>query len=74
MIRVCLCPTSLNWIRKHLKRSALATFNRMINKNTRSDKTTKRKTKRRRGKKQPWMVKGSASAKRHMARVRRARR
>ena len=70
--KICLCPASIAWIRKHLMKSARKTFTKMIG--TGSIKRVRRKTKRRRGKKQPWMIKGSASAKRHMTKVRRARR
>ena len=27
---ICLCPASINWIRKHLLKSARGTFTRMI--------------------------------------------
>ncbi len=33
MIRICLCPTSIAWIRKHLMKSARAQFTKMIRKN-----------------------------------------
>ena len=29
---ICLCPASINWIRKHLLKSARKTFTRMITK------------------------------------------
>ena len=32
MHRICLCPASIAWIRKHLQKSAKATFTRMISK------------------------------------------
>ena len=32
MHRICLCPASIAWIRKHLQKSAKATFSRMISK------------------------------------------
>ena len=28
--RICLCPASINWIRKHLMKSARRTFTKMI--------------------------------------------
>ena len=73
MHRICLCPASITWIRKHLQKSARAQFSRLISKGSIS-KVIHRKKTRRRGKKKPWMIKGSASAKRHMAKVRRGKR
>ena len=32
MHRICLCPASIAWIRKHLQKSARATFSRLISK------------------------------------------
>jgi len=44
MIRICLCPTSINWIRRHLKKSAKAAFNAMLKRNN-PPKTKKKRTK-----------------------------
>ena len=33
MLRVCLCPASIAWIRKHLMKSARTQFNKLIKKN-----------------------------------------
>ena len=78
--RICLCPASILWITRHLKKSARPQWKKVIKagsifgvKRIRRLHKSRRKGKRR-GKKQPWMIKGSASAKRHMAKVRRARR
>ncbi len=30
MRRICLCPASIAWIRKHLMKSARSTFNKML--------------------------------------------
>ncbi len=30
MHRICLCPASIAWIRKHLMKSARRTFNKML--------------------------------------------
>ena len=74
MHRICLCPASIAWIRRHLKKSAKATFTRLISKGSISKITRHRKKSRRRGKKKAWMIKGSKAAKAHMRKVRNARR
>ena len=43
--RICLCPESIAWIRKHLMKSARRTFTKMISKG--SIKRVIRRTKRR---------------------------
>ena len=43
--RICLCPASIAWIRKHLMKSARRTFTKMIGKG--SIKKVIRRTKRR---------------------------
>ena len=30
MHRICLCPASIAWIRKHLMKSARSTFNKLL--------------------------------------------
>ncbi len=45
MHRICLCPASIAWIRKHLMKSARRTFTKMISKGsiTRVSKKIRRK-------------------------------
>ena len=55
MHRICLCPASIAWIRKHLMKSARAKFSKLIAKGSISKikhrRKTKGKSKRRKGKK-----------------------
>ena len=46
MIKICLCPSSIAWIRRHLKKSARSQFSKLI-KNGGISKAIKRKSKRR---------------------------
>jgi len=50
MIKICLCPTSIAWITRNLKKSAKAQWRKMIkrNKPTKRRKTPKRKAPKRR--------------------------
>ena len=72
--RICLCPASIAWIRRHLKKSARATFTNLLKKGSISNitKRVKRRKTKRKGKR-AWMVKGSKAAKAHMRKVRNAR-
>lgn len=45
--KVCFCPSSIVWIAKHLKKSARATFRRMIKTGSISSKEIKKKITRR---------------------------
>ena len=47
--RICLCPASIAWIRRHLKKSARATFTRLLSKGSIA-KITRRRKGRRKGK------------------------
>ena len=74
--RICLCPASIAWIRKHLQKSAKKTFTNLLKKGSISNITKRSKRKSRRTKrrgKPAWMIKGSTAAKRHMRMVRSAR-
>ena len=54
MHRICLCPASIAWIRKHLMKSARSQFSKLISKGSISKiRKTRRKgkSKRRKGKK-----------------------
>ena len=55
MHRICLCPASIAWIRKHLMKSARSKFSKLISKGSISKikrtRTKRRKSKRRKGKK-----------------------
>ena len=51
MHKICLCPASIAWIRKHLQKSARATFSRLISKGSIS-KVRKRKGRKHRTAKQ----------------------
>ncbi len=51
MHKICLCPTSIAWIKKHLMKSAKAKFNQMIKGNIKS-LTKHRKSKKHRTAKQ----------------------
>jgi len=33
MVKICLCPSSINWIRRHLKKSAKKAFSSMLKRN-----------------------------------------
>ena len=51
--RICLCPASIAWIRKHLMKSARRTFTKMISKGSITRVTRKvRKSKKRFSRKQ----------------------
>ena len=50
MHKICFCPSSINWIRKHLQKSARAGFSKML-KGISPTSRTKSKSKRRKGKK-----------------------
>ena len=77
--KICLCPASIAWIARNLKKTAKAKFRLLISSRSITNIRTKRrrsrslrrftKTKRKRA----WMVKGSKAAKAHMKRVRNAR-
>ena len=41
--KICFCPSSINWIRKHLQKSARAGFNKMLRGLSPTSKITKRK-------------------------------
>ena len=49
--RICLCPASIAWIRKHLMKSARRTFTKMISKGSITRITKRKGTKRKKSRK-----------------------
>ncbi len=50
MMKVCLCPSSVLWVTRHLKASAKAQWKKMIKRNKPTKKRKSSKTKRKRAK------------------------